>query len=61
MLFTMLAPEFILGKAIRDFITTRMLKTRIKWYIDIDNVEWGLSHGFFANMGGFRVILEDDH
>jgi len=60
MLFTMLALEFILGKAIRDFITAWKLKNKMEEYVVIDSVEWGLSHGFFANMGRFRAILVDD-
>jgi hypothetical protein len=60
MFFTMLAPEFILGKAIGDFVAVWKLKNKKEEYAVKDNVEWGLSHGFFANMGGFRVILVDD-
>jgi hypothetical protein len=61
MLFTMLAPEFILGKAIGDFVAVWKLRNKMEKYAVTDNVEWGLSHGFFANMGGFRAIVEFDN
>jgi hypothetical protein len=61
MLFTMLTPEFILGKAIGDFIGMWKLRNEMEEFAVEDKVEWGLSHGFFANMGGFRAILEDDN
>ena len=74
MLFTMVAPEFILGKAICDFIVVWRLKKKVDKMsepaksenneigepIIKDYEEWGLSHGFFAIMGGFRVIVCDD-
>lgn len=59
MLFTMIAPEFILGKAIGDFVGAWNLKKKMEEYAIRDNVEWGLSHGFFANMGGFRYIPKE--
>jgi hypothetical protein len=57
MLFTMLAPEFILGKAIGDFATALELKVMMEQYAVEDDVEWGLSHCYFAMMGGFRAIV----
>jgi len=50
MLFTILAPEFILGKAIGDFVVWN-LQQEMEQYVIEDNVEWGLGHGFFALMG----------
>jgi hypothetical protein len=47
MLFTTLAPEFILGKAIGGFVVWN-LQQEMEQYIIEDNVEWG---GFFALMG----------
>jgi hypothetical protein len=55
MLFTILAPEFILGKAIGDFFTVWKLQQRMEHFAMEDNVEWGLSHGFFGLIGGFRI------
>lgn len=64
MLFTMVAPEFILGKAIGDFMVAWDLKKKVdemKRRGEVEfHEEWGLSHGFFALMGGFRVLLRDD-
>jgi hypothetical protein len=64
MLFTVVAPEFILGKAIGDFILVRKLKKKVD-KMKTDGVikaheEWGLSHGFFSLMGGFRALEHDD-
>jgi hypothetical protein len=55
MIATMLAPELILGKAIGEFAASLKMKSIMKKYTS-DTVKWGLSHGFFANMGGFRAI-----
>lgn len=58
MVFTIVAPEIILGKAIGDLYAAWDLKKEMK---KVDHeVEWGLSHGFFAFMGGFRVVVRDD-
>ncbi|PMD34475.1 hypothetical protein L207DRAFT_517611 [Hyaloscypha variabilis F] len=56
----MVAPEFVLGKAIGDFVAAWKLKQKMEPYAIEDNVEWGLSHGFFAMMGGFRATHGDD-
>ena len=61
MLFTMLAPEIILGKAIGDFRYAWKLKKDMEYFAVKDNVDWGLSHGFFAIMGGFRVIGQEEN
>lgn len=60
MLITLLAPELILGKAMGDFLAARSLKKKMEKYAIEDKVEWSLSHGFFAEMGGFRVIARDE-
>ena len=56
MLFTIFLPEYILGKAIGDFVSAWKLKEEMEYWAIQDNVEWGLSHSFFALMGGFRAI-----
>lgn len=64
MLFTIIAPEYILGRAIGDFIFVRELKKRVD-KMKTDGVieayeEWGLSHGFFSLIGGFRALEYDN-
>ncbi|KAE9369816.1 hypothetical protein N431DRAFT_511630 [Stipitochalara longipes BDJ] len=56
-LFNILAPEIIFGKTIGDFVAVWKLQQKMEQYALDDNVEWGLSHGFLAMMGSFRVIV----
>jgi len=60
MLLTIVAPEFILGKAIGEFVTAWNLREAMAPYAVLDGVNWELSHGFFADMGGFTWRREDD-
>ena len=53
MLVTIVAPEYILGKAGADFYAAYESKQQMKSYADLDDAEWSLTHAFFANMGGF--------
>jgi len=53
MVVTTIAPEYILGKAFGDLLAAYESKNIMKRTAQRDNVEWGLVHGFFANMGGF--------
>jgi hypothetical protein len=50
---TMLAPEYILGKGLADLSTAFKSRREMEEYARTDGVEWKLTHGFFANMGGF--------
>jgi hypothetical protein len=66
MLATMIAPEYILGKALADLQAAVTSRREMKEYARADGVEWELTHGFFANMGGFvlsqrRVERPDDN
>jgi hypothetical protein len=53
MLVTIIAPEYVLGKALADLCAAHISKWRMRAYVKSDGVEWGLMHAFFANMGGF--------
>ena len=53
MLVTIFAPEYILGKAVADFYAASRSRREMQTYAETDKVEWGLTHAFFANMGGF--------
>lgn len=59
MLFTMLVPEFILGKAVGEFFMAREMSRKVQGMKNRqlmgEDEEWSLAHGFFAFMGGFRA------
>ena len=59
MMVTILAPEFILGKAIGDLITARNLTKDLQHRAKEEGVEWDLVHSFFLLMGGFRLESSD--
>ncbi|KAK8083840.1 hypothetical protein PG996_002621 [Apiospora saccharicola] len=67
MLFTLLAPEYALGKAFSDFHLVRCLKPQFEELSRSDGVPWSAAHTHFANMGGFvikfapRVNTTSDH
>lgn len=50
---TIFAPEYILGKAVADLYAADRSRREMQTYAKTDEVEWGLTHAFFANMGGF--------
>lgn len=60
MFLTIVAPEFILGKAIGECVAAWHLREAMAPYAVLDGVDWGLSHGFFADMGGFTWKREED-
>ncbi|KAI4720326.1 hypothetical protein E4T48_03508 [Aureobasidium sp. EXF-10727] len=55
MLVTLIAPELLCGVAAEEWLTAckaaRFVAERVKG----DGVDWTSSHGFFAQMGGFRL------
>jgi len=53
MLVTTIAPEYILGKALADLYAAYRSKNMMWIYSQLDGVDWGLTYGFFTNMGGF--------
>jgi hypothetical protein len=53
MFVTIIAPEYILGKAVADLYAAYQSKKEMQRYAIKDGVEWGLTQAFFANMGGF--------
>lgn len=54
----MVAPEYILGKAIGDFVFAWRMRKKMKNFAAEDKVEWDLAHCYYANMGGFVAIEE---
>lgn len=60
MLVTVVAPEYILGKSAGDYWMARSMIVYMKEYAAEDKVEWILSHGFYANLGGFVGVEESE-
>ncbi|CAF9927166.1 MAG: hypothetical protein GOMPHAMPRED_004334 [Gomphillus americanus] len=58
MLFNVLAPEWIITKALLDWLAVRQLQSRYKAQAAKDNVPWSKAHTHFANMGGFGVSFK---
>lgn len=56
MLVAIIAPDCILGKALADLYAVHLLKREMREYAESDGVEPGLTHAFFANMGGFMLM-----
>jgi hypothetical protein len=53
MVITLIAPEFLAGKAFQDFMMARKSRHQMRKFVDIDSVTWSLTHAYYANMGGF--------
>ena len=58
MLFNVLAPEWIITKAILDWLAVRQLQSKYEARAARDNVPWSKTHTHFANMGGFGVSFQ---
>lgn len=50
----------LVGKAVSDFVSARSTRDRMQKLANDDKVEWSLSHSFFADMGGFVGVSEDE-
>jgi hypothetical protein len=55
MLTNLVAPEVRVGKALVDWISARHSKKRMGDFATEDGVEWTVTHGFYANIGGFII------
>ncbi|KAK3293851.1 uncharacterized protein B0H64DRAFT_398826 [Chaetomium fimeti] len=53
--YTVVAPEVIITVATNDLLMAREDCHVINADFEHDNVPWGLSHSFYANMGGFVI------
>lgn len=58
MAITLMAPEFIIGKACESLWSARKYTTQLSRLAQEDGVHWTIAHTFYAEMGGF--ILEFD-
>ena len=55
MLTTVLAPEVILTKALTDYVEAKDIAKAMQVFAKEDDVQWTMTHSFFADMGGFVV------
>jgi hypothetical protein len=55
MLFTILMPEFLVGKALNDWMAAKATSIDMAEFVAGDGVEWKRVHCYFCNMGGFVV------
>ncbi|KAH6843249.1 hypothetical protein B0I37DRAFT_384043 [Chaetomium sp. MPI-CAGE-AT-0009] len=53
--YTVVAPEILITVATNDLLIAREDCHVINSEFEDDNVPWGLSHSFYANMGGFII------
>ena len=59
MILTIIAPEYILGKAVLDFLSARHSEKAMACYARLDKTEWTESHGLLANMGVFEIVFDE--
>lgn len=55
MLVTLIAPELLCGTAAEEWLTACKAARFIADRVKDDGIDWTSSHGFFAQMGGFRL------
>lgn len=60
MLWALLAPEILLGDALAKYASARQAVKKMRDLAKADDVEWTLTHAFFADMGGFVVKFLDE-
>jgi hypothetical protein len=58
MLVTLVAPEFLVGKAFQDFMMARKSRDQMRKFVETDCVRWTLTHAYYANMGGFILKVD---
>ena len=59
MLVTLIAPELLCGVAAEEWLTACKSARFIGERAKDDGVDWTSSHGFFAQMGGFRLRFRE--
>jgi hypothetical protein len=59
MVFTLLAPEFLLLKAVAELNSAGSISKKLGVRANSDGVPWSMVHSFFSNMGGFVIHFKD--
>jgi hypothetical protein len=60
LLVTLIFPEFLVGRALQDWILAKEASHDPELKALIDGTEWTVVHAFYANMGGFTVEVGDE-
>ena len=59
MFITFVAPEFVFGHALAEFTAAWKSRRYMRELAAANNTTWTLTHGFFANQGGFVLQFPD--
>lgn len=46
-------PEYLVGKALDDWLSARWKLNEFRDWTRSDGTEWGRVHGYYVNLGGF--------
>jgi hypothetical protein len=57
MLLALIMPEFLVGKALQDFLRARKFSRGMQEFVRADRVGWTMTHAFYTAMGGFVYKL----
>jgi hypothetical protein len=57
MLFALIMPEILVGKALQDFLRARRFSREMRKFAD--GASWTITHSFYADMGGFVYHIID--
>lgn len=60
MFITVLAPELLLGLSIFAFALARETLAAAKLQAEQDGVPWSMAHSFFAHIGTFALVFDED-
>ena len=62
MLITLLVPEFLVGKALQDWVVARQTCKEMQDFATEGSVIWTMMHSFYVNIGGvaLKVIRPQD-
>jgi len=61
MIIAFVLPEFLVGRAVQDWMMARKSSQdeRMKAFAALDGTMWTIEHGFYADMGGFIVTVNN--
>lgn len=60
MAVNLLAPEWPFASALKDLYALKQMEKNFNGYKTRDNVDWTLTHCYFADMGGFVLSFSRD-
>ncbi|KAI9863216.1 MAG: hypothetical protein M1813_004036 [Trichoglossum hirsutum] len=60
MLVTVLAPEYLVAKALAERLSASWSCEKLRRWAEEDEVEWTITHSYFSDMGGFVIRFTDE-